>query len=312
MDTATSAGYERLPDGRLRPPRIFTDAAHEGPFWDRGYVKLPLLSQLDLDALAAELTALAPFDGFDPRTLENPRCTYHCTFLDPDHSYRRAADQLVRDTFARRIAEHVPGYQILTSNIYVKPPGTGRFEIHQNWPTLDDLDVPTITVWMPLQDTGFGNGTIRLVPGSHRVFPDAAAASSDRFFDDFESDLIESYLRPIEVRAGEALIFDDSLLHWSGDNRSDSPRISFQIEMVPTGARTVLWIRNPDDPDEFELWESSSEFYIDSDIEAVLGRPEGLPFVASVPNPNRRLTLAEFDETMRRAGQIRRAKFALD
>lgn len=312
MSNPTFEPVPRAEDGRIQLPPLFADDAQERAFWADGYVKVPLLTAEELGRLKEGFTQLSPFDGFDPRTLENPRCEYHCTFLDPDHSYRRESDQLVRDVFGQRLAEVMPGYRIFTSNVYVKPPRTGRFEIHQNWPTLDNMDVPTVTAWIPLQDTGFKNGTMRLAVGGHRIFPDIAAASSDRFFDDFESDLIEKYLQPMEVAAGEALIFDDSLLHWSSDNVSDEPRVTFQIEMVPTDARTVLWVRNPDDPDEFEMWASSTEFYIESDIAEVLGRPNGLAYLGAVKNPNRRISLAEFEDAMRRADEIRRSKYVFD
>lgn len=304
-------GFERMPDGRIRPPRLFRDEPLDAQFWERGLVTVPLLAESVVEGFRAAMDDLRPRDGFDPGALGNPRGTYHCTFLDPDHDYRRRADDLIRSTFASRLADVVPGYRILTGNIYVKPPGTGRFEIHQNWPTLEDMDIPTMTAWIPLQDTGFHNGTLRLVPGGHRVFPDIAAATSDRFFDDFETQLIETRLRPIELAAGHALIFDDSLLHWSSDNISDSPRITIQIEMVPADAQTVLWILDPDHPDEFQMWESSSEFYIDCDVEEVLHRPTRLRHLGNRKNPNRRLTLAEYDEAMSRAQDIRRSKYVL-
>lgn len=310
--TSSSGRFERGDDGRIVPPRMFGPDGLDRQFWSDGYVKVPLFSDDQMAALRKGFSALSPFDGFDPTTLENPRCGYHCTFLDPDRKYRRESDELVREQFAALLEDLLPAYRILSSNIYVKPPGSGRFEIHQNWPTIEDIDIPTLTVWAPLQDTGFENGTIRLVPGGHRVFPDIAAASSDRFFDDFESELIETYLRPVDVAAGEALIFDDSLLHWSSDNRSDAPRITFQIEMVPSDLRTVLWIRDPDDETHFDVWEADKEYWIEYDFESVLGRPEGLVHCGKRPNPNRRLTLAEFDAAMQRADEIRRRKFVLD
>jgi hypothetical protein len=305
-------GFVAEPDGRLRPPRLFRDQGLDPTFWHTGFVKLPLLGPEQMAALKEGFASLRPFDGFDPRTLENSRCDYHCTFLDPDRTYRRESDELVRELLDEPIRSVLPGYRIMSSNIYVKPPGTGRFEIHQNWPTIENIDIPTFTVWIPLQDTGFHNGTIRLVPGGHRVFPDIAAASSDRFFDDFERELIETQLQPIEMVEGEALFFDDSLLHWSSDNLSDAPRITFQIELVPVDARSVLWIRDPEDPTQFDVWEADREYWIEYDFESVLGKPEGLTYVGSRPNPNRRLTFEEFEATMHRADEIRRAKFVLD
>lgn len=311
MPATLPPGFVRSPDGRLQPPPLFTDPAHDDAFWRDGCFLTPMLDAAGVADLAERFAQLAPYDGFDPTQIEGTRCSYHCTFLDLDTGYRRKADELVREVFADRLRAVAPGYRILSSNIYVKPPGHGRFEIHQNWPTIEALDVPTLTVWVPLQDTDFGNGTIRVAKGSHHVFPDVAAASSERFFDDFETELIENYLEPIRVGAGEALVFDDSLLHWSGANRSARARVTFQIEMVPEGVPTVLWIRSPEDAERFELWEMDKEYWIEYPFESVLGRPEGLRSAGSVPNPNRTLTFAEFEERMARADEVRAALYDL-
>jgi hypothetical protein len=307
-----SGGFRRAGDGRLIPPRMFREDGLDEQFWDSGMVLLPLMSPDEMDDLRVRFSRLKPFDGWDPRTVNSPRGTYHCTFLDEDRTYRRESDQLVRDVFAEKIAAVMPTYRILSSNIYVKPPGVGRFEIHQNWPTIENVDIPTLTVWVPLQDTDLKNGTIRLVPGSHHVFPDVAAATSETFFKEFEQALIETYLEPVDIPAGSALFFDDALLHWSSANRSDTPRITFQIEIVPEDAQGVLWIRNPEDETQFELWEMDKEYWIEYDVSSVYGRPEGLPFAGRRPNPNRCLTLEEFEEMMRRADEIRRSKYVLD
>lgn len=311
MTATLPPGFDRLADGRIRPPSLFPGQGLDDAFWEDGFFLVPLLDDAALGELGARFAQLTPGDRFDPTTLQGAPCTYHCTFLDRDHAYRRHADELVRDVFEAPLKAAIPGYRILTSNIYVKPPGGGRFEIHQNWPTIEDLEVPTLTVWVPLQATSFRNGTIRIVRGSHHLFPDVSAASSNRFFDDFEQELIETYLEPVNVEAGEALVFDDSLLHWSGTNLSDRPRVTFQIELVPEDLSAVLWTRSPDDPQSFELWEIDKEYWIEYPFESVLGRPEGLPFVGQRPNPNQQITLEQFADALRRGDQIRRSKYAL-
>ena len=310
MTATLPPGFSRAGDGRLAPPRLFAEAGRDEQFWADGFFKTPLLDDRESAELAERFGQLRPADGFDPTSLTDARCSYHCTFLDPDRSYRRAVDELVRGVFEQKLRAVVPGYQILTSNIYVKPAGAGRFEIHQNWPTIQDLDVPTMTAWVPLQDTGFENGTIRLVRGSHHLFPDVAAASSDRFFDDFERDLIETYLEPIDVRRGELLVFDDSLLHWSGANISATPRVTFQIELIPDGVPAALWIRNAADPSMFDLWAIDKEYWIEYPFESVLGATEGLELLDRCRNPNERISLAEFEKAMEHRDEIRRSKFA--
>lgn len=289
--------------------RIFRDSTLDEQFWDTGGAVLDFVSAAELEEVRAAVAKLRPADRWDPSTLEHPRGTYHCTFLDPDLEYRAAANDLVRLAFGDKLRQLLPDYRILTANVYSKPPGTGRFEVHQNWPTLPDMDVPTLTAWIPLQDTDFRNGTLRSVHGSHRVFPDVAAASSSNFFDDFESTLIESYLEPMSLKAGQVYAFDDSLIHWSGPNLSSEPRVSFQIELIPDGEQAVMWVLNPDDPNQFLQWAVDSDFFLTRGIEDLYGRPRDLRLLASTPNPNKKITLSEFRTSMASARAIRDAKY---
>lgn len=292
--------------------QILHDPELQEQLLEVGYVTVPLLDGAALADFAAEVDAMTPDDGFAPTGdgFYN-RSTYHCTFLDTNTEYKRQANEAIRRVFQPAIDQHVVDYGILTSNIYVKPPGRGRFQIHQNWPTLEDLAVTTLTVWCPLQDTTAENGTLHIVPGSHKLTPDVATPSEPPFFSTFEDDLIERYLVPIDVRAGEALIFDDSLIHWSPENVSDSPRRAVQIETVPAESKPVLFHQHRSGGVvEWELFEVGFDFFVDRSIAEVIGRPTTLASLGRRPNANRPMTVDEFAGLLERGSEIRELVYA--
>lgn len=235
---------------------------------------------------------------------------YHCTFLDPNKAYRREVDELVRRTVGEAVTQICPGYRILTSNFYVKQPGFGRFEVHLNWPTITDLEDTTLTFWVPVQPMRVENGTVRMVRGSHKLYPDAASATSAQYFARFHGELIADHLEPVELDLGQVLIFDDTMIHWSDDNRSDRPRASIQVEIVPTDATTALWVLDPDDDRWFTLYAMDTDFWLTQDKEAFYGAPD-LPRIARVPNANREVTYEEFCDRLAHADEIRRAAYVL-
>ena len=47
---------------------------------------------------------------------------------------------------------------------------------------------------------------------------------------------IKELLTPVNIKAGEALVFDDSILHYSPRNNTDQDRIAIQCNIVPVGA----------------------------------------------------------------------------
>lgn len=293
---------------RVVPPRIFPDDERELAFWRDGYVVVDLTDEAGLAPLLEGFAALRPADGFSP----DPSLTsqYHCTFVDADHGYRKAVDELSRSFLDPHLPGLLPEYEILTSNIYVKPPGTGRFEVHLNWITVDDPLETTLTVWVPLQDTTVASGTIHVVPGSHKLYPDVATAASVQYFDTFKERLIESDLVPVELRAGQAIVFDDTLLHWSPDNTSDRPRVALQVELVPRGSTTAIWIPDVADDRWFHLYAMDSRFWYTQDKEVFHGEPD-LPMIGRVANPNRAVTYEAFQERLAHAAAHRARAFEL-
>jgi len=277
---------------------LFFDAELESTFIALGAVKIALLAPAELQDLQHAFQQLRPADAFDPRTrrAQSPnQADYHCTFLDTDLDYRRQVQALIARSCGPQIARVLRGYRILTANIYVKPPGTGMFEIHQNWPTCPRFDQTSVTVWIPLQDVDAGNGGIHVVPGSHKIVPDIAALNAPAFFQDFAPALVDKYLQPVPLQAGQALVFCDSLLHWSPPNLSAAPRAAIQIELVPEEVSTVLyWLDRQRPQDGFEVFEVPSSFFTERSITDLMDRPQGLRSRGRLANPNRPLSESEF------------------
>jgi hypothetical protein len=286
---------------------ILHDPGLQAELLDRGYVTVPLLGPDDLARFRREVDELRPDDGFAPEG-DGPFnfSTYHCTFLDTSASYKREANETVRRWFQPLIDQVVVDYRILTSNLYVKPPGRGRFQIHQNWPTLEDLAATTLTVWCPLQDCTVENATLHVVPGSHKITPDIATPSEPAWFSTFEDRLIDEHLVPIDVPAGHAIVFDDSLVHWSPENRGSEARIAVQIETVPAEARPVLFHldRSAAVP-RWEVFEVDFDFFVDHSIAEVVQRPATLWSLGHRKHDNRPMTSDEFAARLDRGAEIR-------
>src|SRR5947209_20077215 len=147
---------------------ILSDPAQQQELRRKGFAMVPFLSAAEVKHILDELQYLRPDDNFAPDGKGATKSTYHCSFLDTNLAYKRSASELIRRVFSPRVAQYLVGYEILNSNFYVKPPGTGRFQIHQNWPAININDT-SVTIWCPLLDTDESNGTIQVVEGSHKI-----------------------------------------------------------------------------------------------------------------------------------------------
>jgi hypothetical protein len=293
------------------PRPLFFDAELERRLRDDGYAIVDLMAPEEAAGILRQLEALHPDDGYDPDGQGINRARYHCTFLDSNHDYRASVQEIITREFQPRIDGVLDDCTILTGNVYVKQPGLGRFEIHQNWPTTPDIRQTTVTVWCPLVDVSEANGTIQLVPRSHKIVPDICAVSAPKYFEPFYDELIERWLEPVSLRAGQCLIFDDGLLHWSDDNTSDAPRWVIQIETLPSEVQPVVFYFDQEhDPPRFEYFAVDAGFYVEHDITKLLTRPEGLRPLGFVERSNERLTEEQFARLMELGPATRARVFA--
>jgi 1,5-anhydro-D-fructose reductase (1,5-anhydro-D-mannitol-forming) len=145
--------------------------------------------------------------------------------------------------------------KLFKSRFWVKPAGTGKpIPWHQDVGASnggffeDGRPVPTVTAWLALDAATQTNGTLRVIPGSHR-----------RFFGDWERsiranleqqgglrDVDLSSAVPLEAEAGEFYIFHSWLLHSSGPNTSEDRRAALNMRFIAPGGEAetyMVWQR---------------------------------------------------------------------
>jgi hypothetical protein len=167
--------------------------------------------------------------------------------------------------------------------------------IHQNWTFVDEDKFTSVSVWIPLVDVSRANGTLEIIKGSHRVLAKYRSPSIPWVFDGLWDVLKEKYFEPILIKAGQAGILDDSILHYSSPNDTDHVRTTVQLIMVPADATPVHYHRDPAKPDELEVFEVSSDFFTEFDMKK---KPEGVPAIGKVPYAYHKLSETELVEAI--------------
>ena len=116
--------------------------------------------------------------------------------------------------------------------------------LHQDYPywvdQVDDLD-RVMTTMLLLDDSNRENGCLQVVPGSHRL--GVQPGKSTAGFGKFEIDpkhFDTSKLVPVELAAGDLVMFGPLLVHCSEPNRSEHDRRALLYTYQPAGNRHTL------------------------------------------------------------------------
>ena len=274
--------------------RILFDDKAQKELLQRGYVKVPFLSAKEVSLLLEGLEQLHLNNKFNIKNEDDSQPGYYYSILDEDIDYKRKATEYIQKIFAPHVERLFDGYKILTSSFFVKPPQGGFLDTHQHFPVTTNINDISVIIWCPLVDVDESNGTLQVVEGSHKIVPGVLAYGYPPFFSQY-SDVIKKCSKPIPAKAGEAIIFDNNLIHWSTENTTHQYRHTAQVLAIPAEKQAVFYYFDKNLPDKFEVFEINNEFFIEQILlELLEKRPENLNSLGFIKNENQPISEETF------------------
>ena len=128
-----------------------------------------------------------------------------------------------------------PHVRLYWNQAVTKAPRTGgSFSWHQDSGYVPIEPLEYLTLWIPLEDANVANGTIFLIPGSHRW------GLQEHLIDRESGDKVgyrgDEEGIACEMPKGAFAVFSSLCLHRSGPNTTDSPRRAYVVQYSPTDA----------------------------------------------------------------------------
>ncbi len=219
--------------------RVFKDDKLQEEFERKGVVKIKLLSDEEVAILKELHRRQQPNERFNTHNANDKNVSYHFSFLDSNKDLKQAVFNEVSKLVQPRLDEVLENYEPLVINFVNKEPGFGEVPCHQNWDFVDEKKYVSVSVWCALVDVTANDGALEFIEGTHRLYRHDVLRSPSIpwYFKEYIEDLKKDYLHPIEVKAGEVLIFDDSIIHYSKVNNGENDRLVVQIIAKPKEAQ---------------------------------------------------------------------------
>jgi hypothetical protein len=150
-----------------------------------------------------------------------------------DLEYRKKVHDEIGRIIQPSLDKYLQDYKVIINSFVIKAPGPkSEFHLHADTTGLDERKHSALNVWIPLIDVDKDNGALALVPESHKFFTPYRSISFPAPFDHIQS-TVKKYLEIIPVKAGEALIFDNRMLHNSPPNTSNETRVAIVCGLFP-------------------------------------------------------------------------------
>jgi len=248
---------------------VFAHRALDVQLSNAGYVVVRLLDPDQVVAVRAAVEAAGPAPG-DPRT-----GLFNDTW-STDHRYKVTTAAALRTALAGVVPATFTGHRNLAWTTITKWPGTeGAVVAHRDPSFVDEPGHASYGIWCALDDLGPAQGTLYVVPGSHRGAPPIRVHQSTDNLDPGLDPATDPRAETISLAAGDALVYHHGLLHGSGPNQTAHQRSVVAGLLVPDGVPARYSVEL--EPGRGATVEVDPDFFVDLrldhlDLDAVLAR----------------------------------------
>ncbi len=285
------------PAKRPDPKEIFQDAGLQKQFETQGYVRIPFLTAAEVEELTQIFWEMHP--NLD-------KAGFQSSSYSSDFAYKKECSDRITSIFKRHYEKVFKNYRAFGSAFLFKQPDEySELPVHQDWTIVDEEKYMALNIWVPLCDTDETNGTLQVLPGSqYGVVKAIRCPTLPMFFEGNEQLMIDNTI-PVKMKAGEALVLNQSLVHYSPPNKSDKIRIAITSGVTCQRPKMRFHYKSPEMVNEVEMIEMEDDFLISFEnfFESIYQRPKmgkslGVkPYVAPVYNKEELIGLiAEMDK----------------
>ena len=257
------------------PPPIFKDPNHQLKFDQDGFVVVPFLNP----------TQVAELDDFfnSEHTMNTPSGFYSGSF-SADKNYKERCSSKIMSYLAPKYEEIFQNYDSNGATFLYKVPGPqSELACHHDWSTVEEEIAVALNCWIPLTNTNLENGPLYFLPGSQFSKHPIYRGPSIPFFFQGNDDILLKYMVPICVEAGTAIFLNQSVIHYSSANKSDSIRKAITAGVKTKGSPMLMHYLN-EKTNEIETYRQSNNFLLEFDDfgAALKNKPQG-QLISSIP-----------------------------
>lgn len=211
----------------------------------------------------AEVTTLLEYYIQNPNPAAAP---FHTTHFAENKAYKQGVNDFITAVLKPGVDQHLANYIPVFGNYMIKEAGGNNpMPLHADWTYVNEEKNASVAIWIPLVDTSEENGCIGVIPFSQHLSHSIRGPRILQWEFPANEQVINALGKLIPMKAGQALIYNHRLLHYSPPNNSDKLRPAINLSLVPPG-EPLIHYTVPLDEEKVHLYSvNSPSFYIHYD-----------------------------------------------
>lgn len=191
-------------------------------------------------------------------------------FIASSHILNKTDSDFINDELKRllksRIENLFPEFELLGGTLATKRYGNNNLDVHRDWTIVDEAKYASYNLWIALVDTDSENGTLGLIEGSHLNCKEIRGYNIPNPYLKETVRYIKTGAEP-SLNAGQAILYDHRLLHYSRPNKIKANRNVAIVGVKPKEAKLQVSISVG--KDKIETYEVTQDDFYRFDVEKI-------------------------------------------
>ena len=216
-----------------------------------GYIALPMLNEEQVSQFRELYKKWHPI----------PPDTFYKSYFNNNAEYKQEVEKTIIRHCTSKLEDYFEDYDPFGAMFVVKPAGNkGHIPPHQDWGFVDETKHWSLNMWLPIQDVGERNGTMRFLAGSHFFMETIRGSGTPDLYDHLINE-IEPHLVDVPLKAGEAVFFYHGIVHCSHENKKEDERVCLGISLVQKNV-PIYFNFLSSEKKELERYLANKDFYM--------------------------------------------------
>lgn len=213
---------------------ILRDKVLQEKLDNEGFVQMPFADANTVKDL------LGLFDQLQAGRSDIPLDTLYTCLKNSDRDYARVMNERLREILKPLMDRTFQQYKNSSFTFQIKGLGkNSELYVHQDFSFTDERKFRSYTFWLTLMDSYPENGTLHMLKYSHKHLGNTRGGGIDPVFKDVQ-DLAKPMLEPLIMKAGNLVVFDCALAHYSPPNYTPNIRVSVMTNLIHEEAEFLL------------------------------------------------------------------------
>lgn len=232
---------------------------------ENGYIKLSLMTESDIDKLKSSFKVLKEKAG------NSLSSEFWPSGRHPDADLRNFAKNSIEEVVPP-ILEKITikdKVRLIGGTYLVKPPSRkSSLSPHQDSSHVDERYGFSVYCWIPLNDVNKWNGCFHFLPDSHNWGIHQRSLNVKWPLKD-KTAILQKYMKPIPMKAGEVLLFHSALIHSSPPNYTFKTRVAVNYYLHPSESPFCHFYEDENTPKgKVEMYSVTPEFFYNENFES--------------------------------------------